>query len=363
MRAMILAAGIGERLRPLTAGRAKPAIPLLNRPLISRTLDYLFRYGVREAVINLHHHPGSIREAVERGRPPGLRVEFSEEAVILGTAGGLKKAVSWFRGGGTFTLINSDFVIDLDLEAALRDHRQTGAVATLVLVPADPLQGYGIVEMKGDGLIHRIAGRPPARAALDGPGYTFTGVHLLEPEILERIPPDRPCCINNDIYPPLIEAGARIRGFVHPGRWLEFGTPELFLDGSLALLRAGANWPITPPGGDRPDQSAGEPPPPGAEKPFLIGPECSFGPGAVLLDGVVLGSGVVVGAGSRLRRTIVHDGARIGDGAVLHDCIVDAGTVVPDGSRLSRAMIVPWVDDQGGNRPLRRLGDCGIAGF
>lgn len=360
---MILAAGFGERLLPLTSRRAKPSIPLLNRPLILRTLDYLHAHDVDEAVINLHHLPRSIIDTVAAGHPPpGMKIGYSEEKEILGTAGGLKKAESHFKGGGTLTLINSDFVVDCDLGAALQAHRQSGALATMILVPAEPGQSYGVVELGDDGSIHRISGRPASRPGGVGPGYTFTGLHLLEPEILEHIPGGIPCCINKDIYPPLIEAGRPIHGFVHHGQWLEFGTPQLLLQGSFALLQrqgTGAARPYSPPG-DGP--AHGETPPPGTvvEEPFLFGPGCTFGEGASCTGGVIAGSRLEMGPRSRLHRSIAHDDVRIGAGSELVDCIVDSGAVLPPETHLSRAMIVPWSDDQPRGRPLQQLGECGI---
>jgi NDP-sugar pyrophosphorylase family protein len=344
MRAMILAAGLGERLRPLTSRRAKPSIPLLNRPLILRVLDYLQLHGVRQTVINLHHLPGSIKDVVAAGRPPGLQVAYSLEAEILGTAGGLKRAESHFRGGGTLTLINSDFVVDCDLDVAMQAHRRSGAVATMVLVPAEPGQSYGVVEMAEDGLIHRISGRPETHPKGACPCYTFTGIHLLEPEILDRIPPGIPCCINKDIYPSLIKAGRAIHGFVHRGQWLEFGTPGLFLEGSFALLRSGGAAPMV-------------------EHPFLLGPDCTFGDGASCSAGLIAGARLKLGPGARLQRTIVHDDVEIGAAAELVDCIVDSGVVLAPGSRLQRAMVVPWSDDLSAALPLQRLGECGIVEF
>ena len=351
---MILAAGLGERLRPLTSRRAKPSIPLLNRPLILRTLDYLQFHGVRRAVINLHHLPGSIKDVVMAGRPPRLQIAYSFEAEILGTAGGLKKAESHFKEGGTLTLINSDFVVDCDLGAALQAHRRSGALATMVLVPADPGQRYGVVEMAEDGPIHRISGRPETRPGREGHGYTFTGIHLLEPEILDNIQPGIPCCINKDVYPPLIEAGRAIHGFVHRGQWLEFGTPGLFLEGSFTLLRSGGAPPMVVPT---------VPAPPWIERPFLLGPDCTFGDGASCTGGLIAGARLKLGPGARLQRSIVHDDVEIGAAAELVDCIVDSGVVLPPGSRLQRAIVVPWSDELSAACPLQRLGDCGIAEF
>ncbi len=122
MKAMILAAGLGERMWPLTEGRAKPSLPLLNRPIIAFTLEHLARNGVKEAVINLHYQPESIRGIVGDGRKLGLKVHYSEEPIILGTAGGLKKAEPLLKDSGTFLMINSDSLSDCDLAAAAGDH-------------------------------------------------------------------------------------------------------------------------------------------------------------------------------------------------------------------------------------------------
>src|SRR6185503_8431039 len=133
MKAMVLAAGLGERMWPLTEDRAKPSLPLLNRPIIAHTLEHLARHGVKEAVINLHYHPESIRGIVSDGSKLGIKVHYSEEPIILGTAGGLKKAEPLLQGSGSFFLVNSDSLTDCDLTAALKKHRESGALATMVL--------------------------------------------------------------------------------------------------------------------------------------------------------------------------------------------------------------------------------------
>src|SRR5262245_60686053 len=190
MKGMVLAAGLGERMWPLTEERAKPSLPLVNRPIISHVLEQLARNGVDDAVINLHYEPESIRGLIGDGRKVGVRVHYSEEPVILGTAGGLKKAEPLLRdpGGGTLIMINSDSVSDCDLTAVLKKHRESGALATMVLLPQDPKASYSTVEMDDRERIVRIAGRPD-RASAPGMGrYTFAGIHLLEPEIFDHIP-------------------------------------------------------------------------------------------------------------------------------------------------------------------------------
>jgi len=147
MKAMILAAGMGERMRPLTESRAKPSLPVLNRPIIVQTLAYLKGQGVDEAVINLHHHPESIRGLIGDGSRMGIKVQYSEEQTILGTAGGLKKAEAHFRNAGTFLMVNTDFVTDCDLAPAIAEHQKSGSRATLILTPSAPGSPYGSVEV------------------------------------------------------------------------------------------------------------------------------------------------------------------------------------------------------------------------
>ena len=366
MKAMILAAGLGERMRPLTEGRAKPSLPLLNRPIIAHTLDYLKRFKISEVVINLHHHPDSIRAVVGDGSRLGLKVHYSEEPVILGTAGGLKKAEGFLRDGEPFILINSDFVSDCDLDAAVRRHREAGALSTLVLAPPQPGTDYGVVELGERERIVRISGRPAGEPDPHAGRYIFTGLHILEPAILDEIPSGRKVEINSEVYPRLISSGKMIRGVLHSGLWRELGTPQLYIDGSVALLKEGKDAALEPlrssstPGVylDRTTlpKDAGLEPPVLVGRGVTIGPKCS-------LQAAVIGKQVRLGKGCSLRSTIVWDGARIGDGARLSDCIVTSGVYVPPEVILSNKIVLRVEGYQGKKDRLERLGGCWMTGF
>ncbi|HXH27880.1 MAG TPA: NDP-sugar synthase [Candidatus Polarisedimenticolia bacterium] len=361
MKAMVLAAGMGERMRPLTGGRAKPSLPLLNRPMIVHTLDYLRRHQVREVVINLHHQADSIRGVVGDGSRLGLRVHYSEEPTLLGTAGGLKKAEPLLRNddGGTFILINSDFACDCDLLAAVKKHRETGAMATLVLTPPRPGTDYGLVELGDRERILRLAGNPPGEPDPHAGRYVFTGIHVLEPGLFEQIPPNQKVEINRTVYPAMIAAGLSIRGFVHSGLWRELGTPRLYLEGTLAVLQDGRDPYLS-------SLRIGEgvfadraevPPGVSVEPPVLLGRGALLGE-RTSLQGVVIGRQARVGRGCSLRTTIVWDGARIGDGAKLSDCIVTSGVYVPPSVSLAGKIILRVEGYQGTKQRLERLGGC-----
>lgn len=363
MKAMLLAAGMGERMRPLTEGRAKPSLPLLNRPMITHTLDHLKRHGVEEVVINLHHQPESIRAVVGDGSRLGLKIHYSEEPTILGTAGGLKKAEAFLKGSGSFFMLNADFVSDCDLSLALKKHRESGALATLVLVPQRAGTDYGVVEMGDRDRIVRIAGNPPGDPDPRAGRYTFTGIHVLEPTIFEEIPSKGKSEINRQVYPRLIAAGTMIKGFIHAGLWRELGTPQLYVEGSIVWLKEGKDPSLEPLRASegvyldhmslRPDVHV--------EPPILVGRGVSVGT-KCSLGSVVIGKQARIGKGCSLRSTIVWDGARIGDGARLSDCVVTSGVYVPPGVSLSNKIVLR-VEGLQGKKRLERLGSCWVAGF
>jgi len=359
MKAMILAAGMGERMWPLTEERAKPSLPLINRPMIAHVLEHLARHGVEEAVINLHYHPESIRGLVGDGKKYGVKVHYSDEPVILGTAGGLKKAETFLKDSAPFFMINSDSIGDCDLSAALKKHRESAALATMVLIPQDPKSGYSTVEMDERDRIVRIAGNPSGSSDPGTGRYFFSGIHVLEPDIFAAIPSGK-SEINSDIYPRLITAGRVIKGFVHTGFWKELGNPRLYLEGSLALLRG-----IKDPGLAAIQVSEGVyldrvplPKEVAIEPPVFLARGASIGPEAALLGGVIIGRQATIGKGCSLRSTLVWDGARVGEGSRLSECIVTSGVFVPAGVSLTNKIFLRAEGYQGKKQKMERLGGC-----
>ncbi|MCI0567464.1 MAG: NDP-sugar synthase [Acidobacteria bacterium] len=338
MKAMVLAAGYGERMKPLTWNRAKPALPLLNRPSVLHLLEHLARSGISQVILNLHYRPDTIRALEPRIKELGLRVGFSEEAVILGTGGGLKNAEA-FLTDGTFLMVNSDFVTDCPILLALEYHRQSQALATLILTPYREGTEYGAVEMDEDGSIVRIAGRPGPDSGK--PRYHFTGIHILEQRIFKEIPSGVKSEINHEVYPRLIQGGARISGYVHDGFWRELGTPQRYLDGSLDLLARGDSgflqrtrvreglFSATPL-----SELQGAP---GAA--FLAGAGLKMEEGTSAA-GVVLGDRVHLSRGASLTRSVLWDDVVIGEQSSLDECIIGHGARVPPHSRLHRKIVL-----------------------
>ncbi len=308
MRAMLLAAGLGTRLRPLTEEIPKPLLPVANRPQIHYVLDLLVRAGVREVVVNLHHLGGRVRAALGDSYGGALRISYSPEPELLGTGGGLKKVERFFTGE-PFILANADALTDADLGAAVRRHIETGAAATMVLADWDPSGGDSRIEVDGDGMLRRIGGRGGGEGLSPA---VFTGIHVLSAGIFRRLPAGAPSCIVRDGYLPMLAAGERIAGHRAAGYWRDIGTLASYLDANTEVLRGEL------PGALRAAADA-DPPArrfPGARfrSPALVGPGCTIEAGSVVGPAVVLGEGCRVGAGCRLEELVALPGTRFAPG-------------------------------------------------
>ena len=240
MRAMILSAGYGTRLWPLTEDRTKPAIPILGKPLVGYVAEYLARYGCDEIVVNLHHRPDSVRNALGDGRQFGVKLHYVEEPEILGTSGAIDNARA-LLDGDTFVVVNGKIITDIDLHAALETHRRRKALATLVLMPNVAHERFTVVHT-ADGLLQGFGGMAN-KEAVGGdsaePPLMFTGIQILEPEIFDYIPPGVFSHTTNDVYPQAMAKGERIAVHVAAGKnesWRELSTLQRYLDISLQLL-------------------------------------------------------------------------------------------------------------------------------
>ena len=311
MKAMILAAGLGERLRPLTLLRAKPVLPVLNRPLLHWTLERLARQGVTDVVVNLHHLPGTVRRALGDGRALGLRLRYSFEPEILGTGGGPRR-VRRFFGDEPFLIVNGDVLFDFDVRRLFREHRRSGAVATLaVRRNPDPRRYSGLV-LEG-GWLKRVA-LPPAPPR----SWLFAGVHVMEPRLLERLP-DGPSDSVRHLYMPLIAEGGRVRGVVTRGTWYDFGGPALYRDSQMSLLAHGF----------RAFRSRSK----------LVDPTARIAKGA-RVEGSVIGPGCVLEAGARVTRSILWDNVHVGRDATVEDAVVASRVSVPAGAHERGVVLV-----------------------
>ncbi len=247
MKAMILAAGFGTRLFPLTIDRTKPAIPFLGKPLVGYVAEYVAKYGFKEVVVNLHHQPESVIKALGDGSDFGVKIHYTyEEPKILGTAGALDNARHLLEDE-TFLIVNGKIITDIDINLALETHKKSGALATMVLQPNEKRERFSEVFVENN----QVTGfgdfpKPLTKQQIQNPKskiqnpFMFTGIHILEPEIFEYIPRGVYSDIVPTFYNPAIRKGEKIAAHIADGKWFELSTIPRYLDISLKMLNGNA---------------------------------------------------------------------------------------------------------------------------
>ena len=293
MRAIVLSAGYGTRLWPLTEDRTKPAIPILGKPLVGYVAEYLAGYGIDEIVVNLHHRPQSVREALGDGSHYGVKLRYVEEPEILGTSGALDHTREFFERE-TFVAVNGKIITDIDLKAAFETHRKTNAIATLVLLPNIRRERFSVVETE-NGLVKRFGGMPVVDGAEEVP-LMFTGIQILEPRIFEYIPRGVFSHSTTDVYPQAIANGEVIAAHVASGKWRELSTLERYLDISIELLK-----------------ERGES--------YFVGAKAVISEKANVVDSIFWDD-VRVGDAARIARAVLADDVNIKAGEVIENAVV-----------------------------------------
>lgn len=316
VRALVLCAGRGERLRPLTGAVPKPLLPVAGRAVAMRTIDLLHRAGC-EIAVNLFHLGDAVQRGLETGTGDrGIELHFEVEPDLLGTLGAVVNLRAFLAGAEDVVLVNGDSLCRWPIREALDRHRRSGADVTLQLGWDDRVGGG--VEVDPRGLV--VGLRDLRVGPVRGRKRTFQGLHVLSRRVVEQIPP-RPS--SNDIveglYQPLLHSGARIVGFRSRRPWHDLGTPRRYLEGAL-------DWGRTA-GGRR-------------RRRRFVAPGVSVAPGATV-EHSVLESGSHVADAAVVERSLVMPGARVGAATRLSETIIAPGIRVPDGACINGQLVTP----------------------
>ncbi|HEV3228326.1 MAG TPA: NDP-sugar synthase [Solirubrobacteraceae bacterium] len=304
---MVLAAGLGTRLRPLTYEIPKPMVPVLDRPVMAHIMDLLHGHHIREVIANLHHFPDSIRGYF------GDELTYRFEEELLGTAGGVRNCAD-FLGPEPFLVISGDALTDLDLDAFARRHREAGGIATLAVKRVADTREYGVVVHDADGRVSGFQEKPDPAEALSDLGNC--GIYMFNAEIFDYFPERDFVDWAQDVFPTLLD---------HDVPFFTYELSEYWNDvGSLEELRRGTWDALT---GSLRIEIAGHELEPGK----VVGEGSSVGEVALLEPPLWVGRDVRIGRDVRLQGPVaIGDAARVGDGANLRDSIVFPGTTVPD---------------------------------
>ncbi len=330
MKAVIMAGGAGKRLRPLTCDCPKPMTPMMNRPVMAYGVELLKRHGVEDIAVTLQYLPQLVMDHFGDGEAMGVNMRYFVENEPLGTAGSVRQAREMLDE--TFCVVSGDALTDIDLTAALNFHKAKKAQCTLVLKRVDAPIDYGIVLLDAEGRVSRFYEKPGWEEIYSD--LANTGIYIMEPEALERVPQGEFADFAQDLFPELLKSGAPIFGYVTGGYWCDIGDLAQYLqahrdilDGRCKVsLRAERVGEAYIENGAFVDASA-----------VIEGP-CYIGSGAYIGEKAEVGPYSVIGSGARLergagvKRGVLWENASLGPGAGVRGAVICDGAVLKAGS-------------------------------
>ncbi|MBC7972288.1 MAG: mannose-1-phosphate guanyltransferase [Verrucomicrobia bacterium] len=328
MRAVLMAGGSGTRLRPLTCDLPKPMVPVLNRPIAEHILNLLKRHRITEIIATLHYLPDVMRDYFQDGSDFGVQITYAvEEDQPLGTAGCVKNIAELLDD--TFLVVSGDSITDFDLSAAIRFHKQRRSKATLILTRVPNPIEFGVVITDRDDRIRRFLEKPSTSEVFSD--TVNTGTYILEPEVLDYLPPNQEADFSKDLFPLLLEKDEPMYGYIAEGYWCDVGHLDTYRDAQYDGLERKVKLDIayeerSP--GLWVGQNTYLDPTAKIEAPAMIGSNCRIGARVHIDGGTVIGDNVTIGADADLKRPIILNGAIIGEEAHLRACVIARGTRV-----------------------------------
>ncbi|HEY2579963.1 MAG TPA: mannose-1-phosphate guanyltransferase [Streptosporangiaceae bacterium] len=340
MKAVVMAGGEGTRLRPMTASQPKPMLPVVNRPIMEHVLRLVKRHGFSETVVTVQFLASLVRNYFGDGEDFGLSLQYATEEEPLGTAGSVKNAQDALRDE-PFLVISGDALTDIDLSELVKFHQRNSALVTVALSrKPNPLE-FGIVITGEDGRIQRFLEKPSWGQVFSD--TVNTGIYVMQPEVLDEVPPGEVVDWSGDVFPRLLKRGAPLYGWVGAGYWEDVGTHESYLRAQADVLSGRVSADIdgfeVSPGvwvaGD-----AEVDPEAILTGPVVVGEYAKIEAGATLREYTVVGSNAVVKEGAFLHRAVLHSNVYIGQGATLRGCVIGKKTDVMPSARIEENVVV-----------------------
>lgn len=340
MKAMILAAGVGSRLDPLTRNLPKPLVPIVNRPVMEHIIQLLRKHGFNEIMVNLHYLGDQIEEYFGDGKKLGVQIHWSHEDQLWGDAGSVKRVEEFFKDE-TFIVVGGDDLADMDLTRLIKTHREKKALSTIALSLVDDPSEYGIVLMNEEGRITRFLEKPKGEVIFSNTANT--GVYVFEPEIFDLIPRNTFYLFGKNFFPQMLEQKRALYGHLTAAYWKDVGNLAIYqqthqdaLAGRVSMelpmkevrkyVWIGENVEIDP----------------SAEigYPVAIGDNCRIEAGAKVLENTVLGNNCAVERGAVVKQSILWDGAVAMRDTWLERCVVGKDCHVKTNAAIFDGVIV-----------------------
>ncbi len=334
MRALIIAGGLGTRLRPVTDHVPKSLLPICNVPFLEHQIRLLARHGIDEATLLTGYRAKDFDRMVPQAARHGVALSISTEERPLGTAGAVRNALQ--DDGGSLLVLNGDVLTDFDLHPMIEQHRATGAIVTMALTEVDDSGGYGVVKMDEAGRVAVFVQNPKGESR--PADWINAGIYVMEPRALDRVRPGERAEFEHPpdpVFPALLADGEPFYGYRAGGYWIDIGTRERYLQVHRDILDgridAAMDGTLMRDDKDLPDGTR------------IVGPtllaHAPVGSGTTLGPHAVLGAGCRIGERAVVERSIVHGGATVGARAVIRDSILGATAIVDEGAEVVGAIL------------------------
>jgi mannose-1-phosphate guanylyltransferase/phosphomannomutase len=347
MKAVIIAGGMGTRLRPLTYNTPKPIVPVANRAFVLHQIDLLRQHGISEVILNLHYLSDSIRAILDDGKNLGVRIRYSIEEHPLGTAGAVKNAEEFFDDG-PLVVFNGDVLTDINISQIVEFHKKKKARVTLTLTRVEDPTAYGLILTDKDNKVSHFIEKPSweqlANLSAEGPADTINaGIYVLDPKIFKHVPKGVEYSFERQLFPELLEQGVPIYGYITDRYWIDIGKPSQYQQAHEAIIRGEVAVRVFGAKSDRGVRIGENTKMDKTVKllgPAIIGKGVSIGAETRIKDYTVLGENVSVGQESSLAQTIVWEGSRIGNHVSLNGCIIGFNCVIEDNVSIGSGVVL-----------------------
>ena len=318
MKGVIIAGGLGTRLRPLTNHIPKPIIPVMNKPFVLYQIELLKRHGIDRIIVNVHYQSHRVQEVLGDGSAWGVKLEYSIEQEPLGTAWAVKNAESLFDEG-PLVVLNGDVLTDIDLGELLGFHREKKAAVTLTLTEVQNPSAFGLVLTDESQRVKAFLEKPANHIS---PHPTINaGIYVIDPAIFQQVPSGVAYSFERELYPTLLSQDVPVYGFISGAYWIDIGNPQMYLQVHDDLFSGKVK-------GFSPEES------------LLQGEDCEVSPDVFVGGWSVLGNHVKVGAGSLLNRSVIWEGTSIGKEASITGSIIGRNCRIGDGAALQRGVVL-----------------------
>lgn len=321
MKAMVLAAGVGSRLDPLTRLTPKPLVPLANRPVMEHILALLKRHNITDIVSNVHHLPEQVPAYFEDGTSLGMHLTYKHEAILSGDAGGVRSCRKILQDG-TFLVIMGDLITDADISYVVEQHKTKGAIATIALQKVADVRHFGVAVTDSESFIKGFQEKPSPEEAISD--LASTGIYVLEPEVFDHMPVDGSYGFGRQLFPSLVEKGLPVLGVQVFGYWSDIGTMENYRTSSFDALKGLIDIEIPGRATRQGWFDVGSSVAPDCEIDGLVvlGKHSRVDSGVTLRGNVIIGDNCHVQSGTVIENTIIWTGATIGANSILVDSIL-----------------------------------------